>query len=256
MGWRIPESLKVRSQHGSADKAIDPFSICSISSSELKLGKDEVLFTEGCAADHVYVVKSGLCFSYRNLEDGRRQIIDLAFPGDFAGLEALTQSSFVSGFAALTAAQLVAYPVADFTERCYAEPALSRTLVECIAREQSILTKRLVGVAHTSASQRIAHFLLEVRVRALTSLKLQPLKNGDACHFLAPDTGDFHLKLPQAVIADTLGLSIVHVSRTLSKLKEEGLIDQSSTGMRYRDLEGLKTIAVWEGLAPWFEEAS
>ncbi|MFC4259185.1 Crp/Fnr family transcriptional regulator [Marinobacter lacisalsi] len=245
--------MKARSGEAQASERVDPFSICRISSSVKELDKSGVLFMEGDPAQHVYVVKSGLCFSFRYHEDGRRQIIDLAFPGDFVGLEALTQEQFVSGLSALTPAELVAYPVDDFTQRCYAEAALSRTLVECIAREQVILTKRLVGVAHSSASQRIAHFLLEVRVRALTASELHPVGAGAENHCLLSDCGAFTLNLPQAVIADTLGLSIVHVSRTLSKLKDDGLIEDSPAGLRYMNVDGLKAVAQWEGLAPWFE---
>ncbi|MGM0570867.1 Crp/Fnr family transcriptional regulator [Marinobacter sp.] len=253
MGWRIPEALKERSGQADAGKSIDPFSICNISSSPVSVFKSENLYSEGNSADHVYVVRSGLCFSFRYDEDGRRQIIDLAFPGDFIGLEALTQARFVSSVSALTQAELVAYSVDDFTRQCYDEPALSRALVECIAKEHAILTKRLVGVAHSPADQRIAHFLLEIRSRALQSSKLHPVSEGTRNRALITAGGDFNLKLPQAIIADTLGLSIVHVSRTLSKLKEEGLIEDSSAGIRYRNLDGLKALALWEGISPWLE---
>jgi len=253
MGWRIPEALKERSGQADAGKSVDPFSICNMCSISVSVFKSENLYAEGDAAGHVFVVKSGLCFSFRYDEDGRRQIIDLAFPGDFAGLEALTQRRFVSSVSALTQAELVAYPVDDFTRQCYAEPALSRALVECIAKEHAILTKRLMGVAHSPASQRIAHFLLEVRSRALASSKLYPVSESARNRALITANGDFNLKLPQAIIADTLGLSIVHVSRTLSKLKEDGLIEDSSAGLRYRNLDGLKELALWEGVSPWLE---
>lgn len=253
MGWRIPEAVRARSGEALATEMIDPFSICRISSSVKEVDKGGILFMERDPAQHVYIVKSGLCYSFRYHEDGRRQIIDLAFPGDFVGLEALTQKQFVNGLSALAKAELVAYPVDDFTQRCYAEAALSRTLVECIAREQAILTKRLVGVAHSSASQRIAHFLLEIRVRALTSSQLHPLGDYPGNRCLITDSGGFTLNLPQAVIADALGLSIVHVSRTLSKLKDDGLVEHTSAGLRYLNLDGLKEVAQWEGLAPWFE---
>ncbi len=253
MGWRIPEALKARSEQAEAGKAVNLFSICDIVSFEFALKKSEALFSEGDPAEHVYVVKSGLCFSFRYHEDGRRQIIDMAFPGDIVGLEALTQAQFGNGLLALTNAELVSYPVDEFTRQCYAEPALSRALVECIAREQAILTQRLVGVAHSSAGQRIAHFLLEIRARAMESGRYQPL-TGDAAHKpLVKPNGDFNIRLPQAVIADALGLSIVHVSRTLGKLKEQELIEDSPTGLRYRNLDGLKEVALWEGISPWLD---
>lgn len=261
MGWRLPEVVKEKSNLAESGDKLDPFSICNVSSL-VSLRKSAVLYSERDAAENVYVVRRGLCFSFRYDTEGRRQIIDLAFPGDFVGLEALTQDRYVCGLSALSQAELVAYPVNDFTRECYAEPALSRALVECIAREQAILTKRLVGVTHSSASRRIAHFLLEVRVRAMVARKFYPLAHEKpsgrttsiATGRRATDE-NFRLKLPQAIIADTLGLSIVHVSRTLSKLKDDGLIDYCSAGLRFCNLEGLKSVAMWEGLEPWFETA-
>lgn len=245
MGSRIPESRKSGTEPGRPNDAIDPFSTRGLTFYELALEKAELLFSEGDEIDHVYVVRSGLCYRYRYLKDGRRQIVDLAFPGDFIGLEALTQDSFVNSLTALTPARVAAYPVSEFIRQCYAEPSLVRVLLEWMARGQSILTKRLLGGAHGSASQRIAHLLLEIRLRALFSIRLEPKKE---THFslLGVDDTELNLKLPQAIIADTLGLSIVHVSRTLTSLREDGFIEQSATGLRYRNLDGLKDLALWD----------
>lgn len=251
MGWRLPQAVKEKSREASTTQMVDPFGICHGSGSVITLEKLALLYEERDLADYAYVVRRGLCFSFRHEEDGRRQIIDLAFPGDFVGLEALTQPHYVSGVSALTSAEVMAYPADEFTRQCYADPALSRALVECIARERAILTKRLVGVVHRSASRRIAHFLLEVRVRAIAaSSACPPYPAGNALH---GSEEPFSLKLPQAVIADALGLSLVHVSRTLNRLRSDGLIDYCSSGLRYRNLEGLKSVALWEGLSPWFD---
>lgn len=254
MGWRIPDKLRELGEQTTGSEMMNPFQLSGMEYSSLTLEKSEHPYRERDSAENVYIVRHGLCFSYRYSEEGRRQIIDLAFPGDFLGLEALTQEHFVSSVSALTRAELVAYPVGDFTRQCYAKPALSRVLVECIAREQAVLTKRLVGVAHSPASQRIAHFLLEVRVRALRSASLHPMYTDERDRSLVTASGDFRIRLPQAMVADILGLSIVHVSRIMTRLKEGGLIKEASTGIHYCDLDGLKGVAMWEGLAPWFDE--
>lgn len=253
MGWRIPQALKERSKLSSENTAVDLFRINGISSTELKLTKSEVLYYEGDSANRIYIVRRGLCFTFRHHEDGRRQIVDLSFPGDLVGLEALTQDYYVSGFTALTASELVAYPVDEFTSQCYIVPELSRILVEYISREQAILTRRLVEVAHSSASQRIAHFLLELRARALVA-GMQALALKQTSPGREDSEQDFCIRIPHAVIADTLGLSIVHVSRTLSKLREQGLIADMEDGMAIVDLPGLQKVADWEGLSPWFDK--
>ncbi|HRD76752.1 MAG TPA: cyclic nucleotide-binding domain-containing protein, partial [Hyphomicrobiaceae bacterium] len=53
------------------------------------LGAKEHLFCEGDPASHVYRVEAGHVVLYRTMPDGRRQVIDFAYPGDVIGLGAL-----------------------------------------------------------------------------------------------------------------------------------------------------------------------
>ena len=52
----------------------------------------------------------------------------------------------------------------------------------------------------------------------------------------------------QPVVADTLGLSIVHTNKTLRKLAERKLIRWQGRSCEVLDPAGLAELAGWEGL--------
>jgi CRP-like cAMP-binding protein len=84
-------------------------------------------------------------------------------------------------------------------------------------QEEAILREQIVRVGRRSAVERVAHLILELNRR------------------LAAGTGrlEDYLPLPvaQALFADALGLSIVHVSRTFTRLKGEGYIRANNKGI-------------------------
>ena len=73
--------------------------------------------------------------------------------------------------------------------------------------------------------ERLAHFLLEMKTR------------------LHVDTDEFELPMNQSVIGDALGLSAVHVSRTLTQLREQDLVSMDNNRVRIDDLDGLISLA-------------
>lgn len=128
------------------------------------------------------------------LEDGRRQIVGLRLPGDLLmgpgeGMEA--------NFLTMGRTGLMAGP--------HAGAPLQALLV---AEEQLRLRELVVRLGRCSAYERTAHLLLELHERLL--------RVGLA------DADGFHLPLTQEVLADALGLSIVHVNRTLQQLRRDG----------------------------------
>ena len=84
-----------------------------------------------------------------------------------------------------------------------------------------------VDVAHAEAYGSDPFFIELMRVAA-TSGKLE--------NFL-------YLPVPQSLLADMLGLSVVHISRTLTKLKAEKLIRTTSDGVQILDRERLEQVS-------------
>lgn len=191
--------------------------------------KNSYLWHQGDASECFYSLKKGWVCSYREMEDGSRQVLDVYVPGDVIGLRDFAFQRRVSGLRLLTDGELCAFPKTRLSE-VFAESLLLCNIFFMIAsRDQSILVKRLVNLGRRSAREKIAHFLVEM-ARRLEKTNIQ------IANYL-------HLPLTQTLLADALGLSVVHVNRVFHELKEEKLVDSPSSGIMLLDIEGLRRVA-------------
>tara|TARA_R100001440_G_scaffold72398_1_gene96153 strand:+ start:21664 stop:22464 length:801 start_codon:yes stop_codon:yes gene_type:complete len=191
--------------------------------------KNAHIWKPGDVADHFYTLSSGWAYTYRDMEDGSRQVLDIYIPGDVIGLRELAFEKQITGLYLLTDAQLCAFPKTRLTE-VFSESLLLSTIFFIITSvDQAILLERLVNLGRRSARQKLAHFLLEISTRLYKT-------NADI---------DNPLKLPlsQTLLADALGLSAVHVNRTFKALKEEHLISATNGSVQLLDIAGLKEAA-------------
>jgi CRP-like cAMP-binding protein len=92
--------------------------------------------------------------------------------------------------------------------------------------DAAVFREWMIGIGRRSAESRIAHVLCEVLVR----MRAVGLSNGDACE----------LPVTQAELGDALGLSTVHVNRSLQELRGNGLITLRGSMLRVDNWEGLK----------------
>jgi len=168
----------------------------------------EHIYREGDAALNVYRVELGHVCIYRLLSDGRRQIVNFAFPGDFIGLGAIRIYSANAQAGAKT--RLTSIPVASLQDGVRQNAGLGLRLYEAIAEELAAAHDLLMTVSRRSASERLAAFLL--------ALSKRNLRRGESeCEIVLPMT--------RADIADFLGLTIETVSRTFTKFRLLGFID-------------------------------
>ena len=168
----------------------------------------EHLFCEGDAATHVYQVELGHICIYRMLPDGRRQVVDFAYPGDIIGLGALTEHC--DSAQAMERTIVRATPLATLHEMAQNDTRLGLKLYEAMARELMAARELLFTVSQRTAAERVAAFLL--------ALSRRNVRRGQS-----PD--EIVLPMTRMDIADFLGLTIETVSRTLTKLRLEGVID-------------------------------
>ena len=174
----------------------------------------EELVAEGQAARRPRFVVSGWASHQRILSDGRRQIFGFSVPGDGIGVSDRTTQPALSSIVAITSIETVdAEPVLDaaFGGRA---PGLARALSISAVLEQMLLLDHMVRLGRQTAYERVAHFLLELQRR------LEQAGLGDGHRFPLP--------LTQEILADALGLSIVHVNRILQQLRRERLIELRS----------------------------
>jgi CRP-like cAMP-binding protein len=174
----------------------------------------EELIAEGQVARRARFVVTGWACRQRVLPDGRRQIFGFALPGEAIGLAERPAAPALGSTVALTALETVdAEPVLEAAQSGRA-PGLARALQQGQFLDQALLLDHMVRLGRQTAYERVAHFLLELQNR------LQVAGLGDQQRFPLP--------LTQEIMADVLGLSIVHVNRTLQQLRREKLIELRS----------------------------
>jgi CRP/FNR family transcriptional regulator len=184
------------------------------------------LFAEGETSDNLYVVLSGWLFLHRILEDGRRQILDFSLPGAVLGYHAQPETPFTFSAEAITNAEVAVVPISRVRDLLYSGSACAITLLE--AANESLLGAfdTLTDVGRRTAREAVAHFLLRMsrRIRALANTS-------------AEDAVSFPLR--QEHIGDALGLTSVHVCRTLGKLRKDGLVEVGQGRLRIIDADAL-----------------
>ncbi|MFD1981383.1 Crp/Fnr family transcriptional regulator [Mesorhizobium newzealandense] len=159
--------------------------------------------------DRIFIVKSGWALLYRGLPSGERQIIDTPLGGDIVGFRSVDGPRFAS-LASIT--ELAVYETSrkELVEAVLSEGRLGNKIACSLARLNAILAEHLVNVGRRNAMCRTAHFLLELDERLS--------KAGLSTH------GRYECPLTQHELADILGLTTVHVNRTLRELRKADLV--------------------------------
>lgn len=150
-------------------------------------------------------------FAYRacGLADGRRAILDILLPGDIIGLDhivaARSSDEFVAacrlGYRALAAGEV---------RRLMADQPVALRLLGLLAEARWRINRVAVSLGRLDAQARICLMLLDVYDRLRhRQLIMRPT---------------FNLPLTQEQIADHLGLTVVHVNRTLRRLREDKIV--------------------------------
>jgi CRP-like cAMP-binding protein len=175
-------------------------------------------------SDRPQVIVSGWACDMRILCDGRRQIFAFLIPGDVVAATA-AQSMTPYVVVALTQLLLVGRMPDDDDER----ETLSRADAIVTARRQEQLYDQLVRIGRLSARERTAHLLLELHYR-LDRVGL--VKDGT-----------FKVPVNQEVLADALGMSVVHINRTLRELRDDDLLRIKAGSVSLKNIPKLIAIS-------------
>ena len=156
------------------------------------------------------IVLSGLLCRYKILASGKRQIFSFHISGDLPDLHSLHLPVMDHNIGTLVASTVGFVPHHAITELCLAYPRLAAALWRDTLADAAVFREWMVGLGRRTARARIAHLFCEMYLR------------NKAIGLLKGDT--FELQLTQSELADALGLSTVHVNRSLQQLRAAGLI--------------------------------
>lgn len=172
------------------------------------------------------LILDGFAARYVVLANGARQITELNIAGDFVDLHSLIMSPMDHGVVALTDCTVARCPHERLRRLTETEPHLTRLLWMDTLIDAAVHRQWIAALGRRTALARLAHLVCELYLRLAT------VHRASACRLELP--------LSQAVLADVLGLSEVHVNRSIGQLRSLGLV--SWTGR-------LVEICDWEALA-------
>lgn len=159
---------------------------------------------------HVHVLLEGFACRYKIVEGGKRQIVNFLVPGDICESHCFILNMMDNSVATLADSKVAVLSRDSMEPLLESRPAIMKALFWVTLVGGSISREWLANMGRRSPDKRIGHLLCEMLVR------LQAVGLADDNRFAFPIT--------QADLGDTMGLSTVHVNRTLQDLKEKKLI--------------------------------
>jgi CRP-like cAMP-binding protein len=190
----------------------------------LQVAQNQTIFSQGEPVNHAYKIASGVVRLCKHLPDGRRQIAQFLFPGDYFSFITIGDHGFsAEAVADLT---LLSFPQKQVERLCLETPNLRVRLFELLSQRVHDIQNHLTMVGRQTAKERVAAFLLLLAER------------------LSADGVRVSVPMNRQDIADYLSLTMETVSRTLSLLKARRIIsvpDQHQ--LELRNIDALHALA-------------
>ncbi|HEV2593963.1 MAG TPA: Crp/Fnr family transcriptional regulator [Sphingomicrobium sp.] len=194
--------------------------------------QDKTLVRHGERLGQSMILLSGWLARTKDLPSGHRQIAELHVAGDFADLHGFSLKYLDHDVISITRSRVALVPherLKDLTERF---PHLARVYWAMTNIDAAIQREWTLSLGRRTAIARMAHLLCELSVR----LGIVGLNEGNS----------FEFPLTQVEFGECLGLTSVHVNRTLQELRRRELIELQSRRVTIFDLEALKGVAEFD----------
>lgn len=187
------------------------------------------LFAQDARLDEAYTLFEGWVMLYRTLDDGRRQILRFALPGDFLGFQPLANGTVLHSAQALTPVRLCVFKRERMMAMFRDHPELAIQMAGITARDEALAHDHMTSLGRRPAKERIAQLFLELHQRL-------------AARGTVNERAGIPVPLKQEHIADAVGLTTIHVNRTLRALREGGLAILRGGMLRILDREALVSL--------------
>lgn len=168
----------------------------------------------------------GIMCRYKDLRNGQRQIMELHVGGDFVDLHSFSLKRLDHNVMTLTPCRVAIVPHERLKTITEQYPHLTRVYWFSTNLDAAIHREWELSLGRRSALSRMAAFFCELHVR----LEIVGLTDGLA----------YDLPLTQTDLSECLGLTPVHVNRTLKELREQELVEFRDRRVTIRDLDGLR----------------
>jgi CRP-like cAMP-binding protein len=191
-----------------------------------KFDADQDIVRERDRPSECCLIVEGFACRYGLTAEGKRQIMSFHMTGDIPDLQSIHLSVMDHSLMTITPSTLAFTPHQSVRELVRQCPRVGDIFWRDTLIDAAVFRKWMMGIGRKSAYARIAHLLCEVLLR----MKAVGLTDDHTCE----------LPLTQAEIGDALGLSTVHVNRSLQELRGDGLITLRGHLLNVQDWMGLK----------------
>ena len=215
--------------------------LAGLGDAEVVRRRGETFQREGDSVAGFYLHVSGWIASSIILRSGNRLIQKVHLPGDMLGTPTMVLPRAADTLTAITESVTAFVPYERFGRLFEQAPRLAALFILAVQMERLALMDMLAATGNASAREQLARLLVDLHGR----LSLLGAVEDDA----------FDLPLTQEVIGDLLGLTGVHVNRTIRALEEEGLIARAGQRIRLLDLAALRQLSPLPVRTPAFEPA-
>jgi len=194
-----------------------------------KVGKKEILFSDGEEARGFYVILSGKIKLYKVSVEGKEQILHIvSAPDAFAEAALFLEGSYPAFAEALTDCQLLFFPKRDFIRLIEKNPQLSINMIVTLSHYLKRFASLIEELSLKEVSSRVAKYLID--------LQMKSTKEGKSPKEVELDLSKTQLALKLGTISETL-------SRTLAKMRAKGIIDVKRNKILILNRETLEELA-------------
>lgn len=222
------KKLRVRSEISAEEERV----IRGLVAETRPVGADEVVVSAGQELNCSLLLVDGWLVRSKDLPSGDRQVMELHIAGDFADLHGFTLKRLDHDLISVTECTIAVVPHERLTEISERHPRLARVYWLATNVDAAITRELALSLAQRSAISRMAHLFCELHVRLGIVDKTQGNR--------------FEFPLTQRELAECLGLTVVHVNRTLQELRRRGLVEAGNRQVTILDKRGLETLAEFD----------
>lgn len=192
----------------------------------------QTLFVEHETPRTNYVIVDGWACRHKVLPDGRRQILSFLLPGDLCNPNMFATAQIDYNVSALSSVTVSEIGHNRFSALLRAAPRLFRAFLWDALVSASIEREWIVNVGRRDASERMAHLFVEMLLRLSCVGRTS--------------RGTFDMPATHVDLADSLGITPVHVSRTLQNLRAGGMVELEKRRLSIVDLDRLERLAMFD----------
>ncbi len=192
------------------------------------VGRGQSLFRAGDEQGRVFAVRTGALKTLAVTPDGEEHVLGFHLPGELLGLDSLASGTHCVEAVALADSQVCEIPLQGLLNRGAASPDLGARLLQVLGGNAMGSRVHVDLLLRRQADERVAMFLYD--------LLLRYGRNGANPSLVLP--------MGREDVGRYLGLALETVSRSLTRLQEEGLIEVSGRSVRVLDEARLRDVAM------------